>query len=84
MPQHNLNEKVFIIERLSKAKTEGKITHAKGWKNGGIEYRVGYYIIGKIGRAKGKWIWGQFCPLIPQEDFDKLIKKAKKEGTILR
>jgi len=83
MPQHNLDEKVFIIERLRKAKTEGKITHTKGWKKGEIEYRVGYYIVGRIGRAEGKWIWGQFCPLIPKADFDKLIKKAKREGTIL-
>jgi len=83
MPQHNLDEKVFIIERLRKAKTEGKITHTKGWKNGEIEYRVGYYIVGKIGRAEGKWIWGQFCPIIPKNDFDKLIKKAKREGTVL-
>lgn len=83
MPQHNLNEKVFIIERLRKEKTEGKITHPEGWQKGEIEYRIGYYIVGKIGRAKGIWIWGQFCPLIPQADFNRLINKAKKEGTIL-
>jgi len=39
-------------------------------------------IIGKNGRAKGKWTWGQFCPFIPGPDFPKLITKAKKEGTI--
>lgn len=83
MPQHNLNEKVFIIERLRKDKTEGIITHDKDWQKGEIEYRIGYYIVGKIGRAKGRWIWGQFSPLIPKADFNKLINKAKKEGTIL-
>ncbi len=83
MPQHNLDEKVFVIERLRKAKTEGIIVHNKSFQKDDIEYRVGYYIVGKIGRAKGKWIWGQFCPLIPRADFDKLIKKAKTEETIL-
>ncbi len=82
MPQHNLDKKVFIIERLRKEKIEGKIAY-KGWKKGDIEYRIGYYIVGKINGADGKWRWGQFCPLIPKADFDKLIKKAKTEGTIL-
>lgn len=83
MPQYNLEEKVFIIERLRKVKIEGKITHANTFKNGEIEYRIGYYIIGKIGQADGRWIWGQFCPLIPKKDFAKFFKKAIKEKTIL-
>lgn len=83
MPQHNLKEKVFIIERLKKEKTEGKVTHKINYNKGEIEYRVGYYIVGRIGRAKGKWVWGQYCPLIPQKDFLKLIEKAKKEKVII-
>ena len=83
MIQSNLDKKVFVIERLRKEKSAGIITHKNANKIGNIEYRVGYYIVGKIGRTKNKWIWGQFCPLIPREDFDKLILKAKKEKTIL-
>ncbi len=83
MIQSNLDKKVFVVERLRKEKSDGIITHKNSNKIGDIEYRVGYYIVGKIGRAKNKWIWGQFCPLIPREDFDKLILKAKKEKTIL-
>lgn len=82
MPQHNLKEKVFIIERLRSEKTEGALTH-KNWQKGKIEYRIGYYIVGKIGRGRGRWLWGQFCPIVPLKDFDKLIAKAKKEGTVL-
>ena len=52
-------------------------------KKGDIEYRIGYYIVGKNGRLKDRWAWGQFCPLIPIEDFEKLISKARKEGVIL-
>ena len=80
--QSNLSEKVFIIERLRKESTEGKIIHQSSWNKGDIEYRIGYFIIGKIGRTKGKWIWGQFCPLIPAQDLTALLKKAKKEGLI--
>lgn len=77
MPQSNYESKVFIIERLKRVKSD-----IESAKIGDIEYRIGYYIVGKIGRANGKWTWGQFCPLIPQEDFAKLFDKAKKEGTI--
>ncbi|MBU1131730.1 hypothetical protein KKC32_00540 [Patescibacteria group bacterium] len=83
MPQHNTNEKYYIIERLKLIKLDGKITN-KNSKTGQIEYRIGYYMVGRIGRAKNKWTWGQFCPMIPIEDFNKLLAKASKEGTILK
>ena len=83
LPQHNLVDKVFVLERLRKDKTGGRIAHKKSWKKGDIEYRIGYFIKGKIRKAKGRWIWGQFCPLIPSQDFNKLIRKAKREGVIL-
>ena len=83
MIQSNLDQKVFVIERLKREKSKGIITYKSLNKIGNIEHRIGYYIVGKIGRAKNKWIWGQFCPLIPKKDFDKLILKAKKDRTIL-
>lgn len=82
MPQGNLRDKVFLIERFRKESTEGELAYKDQWKKGDIEYRIGYFIIGKIGRTAGRWIWGQYCPLIPQEDLHKLLKKAKQEGTL--
>ncbi|MCR4320064.1 MAG: hypothetical protein NUV74_06985 [Candidatus Brocadiaceae bacterium] len=55
MVQHNLKEKVFIIERLRRIEINGKTVHSD-IKIGDIEYRFGYYIIGQIGRAKNKWV----------------------------
>lgn len=81
MKQHDYDEKVFIFERLMRAKYEGKICHHKK-RPKTKEYRIGYYIVGKIGRGKGKWLWGQFCPMIPEKDLTKLLSKAKKEGVI--
>ena len=82
LTQSNLSEKVFVIERLRKESTEGELAYQNSWNKGDIEYRIGYFIVGKIDRTKGKWIWGQFCPLIPQQDLVSLLDKARKEGTI--
>lgn len=82
MTQSNLNEKVFVLERLERVDLEGKHAHGSP-KIGDIEYRLGYYIVGKNGKMNGRWAWGQFCPLIPQKDFNKLIALAKKEKTLL-
>lgn len=83
LPQSNLKEKVFIIERFRKESFKEKLAHQSRWKKEDIEYRIGYYIVGRIGRAKGRWVWGQFCPLVPQEDLKKLLEKAKREKTII-
>ncbi len=83
LPQSNSKEKVFVLERLRKEKFTGKLANKKLWKEKDIEYRVGYFIVGKIGRANGRWIWGQFCPLIPRKDFLALIWKGKREKTII-
>lgn len=82
MVQSNYPEKVFVIERLRKQSfIEGKPNTND--EIGAVEYRIGYYILGKIGRANGKWVWGQFCPLIPAGDLTKLFNKAKIDGTII-
>lgn len=83
MPQSNLSDKVFILERLRKEEFAGELAYEDAWRKGDIEYRLGYFIVGKIGRAKGRWIWGQFCPLIPGDDFLELIEKAKRENVII-
>jgi hypothetical protein len=45
-----------------------------------IEIRFGYYIIGKKEGRKGKWVWGQYSPMLPIIDFKWLIEEAKKKG----
>jgi len=82
MPQHNLDKKVFVFERLRMIKTDGVAAYQQTTQDD-IEYRIGYYIVGQIGNRKDIWTWGQFCPMIPSQDFDKLVNKARKEGIIL-
>jgi hypothetical protein len=67
--QRDYPEKVFVLQELH-------------FENGNRQIRVGYYIIGKKGRARGRWVWGQFCPFFPKQDLNKLIQKAKRAGII--
>ena len=85
LPASNLKEKkVFIFERLRKVSHSGKHAYKSSYGGlGELEYRIGYFIVGQIGKAKNRWIWGQFCPIIPVKDLDRLMKKAKREKTIL-
>ncbi len=41
------------------------------------QLRIGYYILGKKPGVAGKWVWGQFAPMVPQKDIPALFKKAK-------
>lgn len=82
MKQFNIDEKIFIVERLKRKKIIQPVTHKK-LKLDEIQYRIGYYMVGKNGNRKNKWTWGESCPFIPKEDFNKLIEEAKKDKTIL-
>ncbi|MFH1457098.1 MAG: hypothetical protein ABIF17_03210 [Patescibacteria group bacterium] len=67
--QSNYHEKIFVLQDLL-------------FENGKKEIRIGYYIIGKKPKMKGKWVWGQFCPLFPKKDLLALLKKAKDKKII--
>lgn len=83
MPQHNHPEKVLSVERLRRAAVIGERAVLGGANEGDIEYRFGYFVVGRIGRAAGRWTWGQFTPLIPAPDLPRLLAQARDEGTIV-
>ena len=83
MVQSNQPQKVFVVERVRHTRHEGERAMPGGAQVGDIEYRFGYFLIGRIGRANGRWIWGQFSPMIPQSDLARLLDKARSEGTLL-
>jgi hypothetical protein len=68
VPQTGVPEKILCLHRI------------KFVEDNRVEIRVGYYIIGKLPKMKGKWVWGQFAALIPIKDFKALIRKAEKQG----
>ena len=63
------NDKIVVLQLLESGK-------------GPKELRLAYYIIGKRKRVKGKWVWGQFCTILPKATFRKVIKKAMKKGWV--
>ncbi len=44
------------------------------------ELRFGYYIIGKTGRMTGKWVWGQYAPMFPAQDFTEIYRLGHAKG----
>jgi len=44
------------------------------------EIRVGYYIIGKLPKMKGRWVWGQYAAFMPVRIFRQLQGKATRRG----
>ncbi len=69
MRQSDNPKKVFVVQELI-------------FENGKKELRFGYYIVGKRPAVRGKWVWGQFAPLISRRDFKKLIKLVREKGLI--
>jgi len=65
-PQGNSDRKIIVLQKMRFIEEDR------------IEFRFGYYMIGLKAKAKGRWVWGQFCLLIPQEDLMALLKEAKK------
>ena len=70
--QSTYHEKVFIFQRVQFE------------DDGTIELRLGYYIIGKKPRMRGRWVWGQSCPLMPEGDFTRLMLAAKNRGWMMK
>jgi hypothetical protein len=81
--QSNLPEKVFVVERIRHTHRTGAQAMEGGAGVGDIEYRIGYYIVGRIGKSASTWRWGQYAPMIPEADLLPLLAQATAEGTLL-
>lgn len=69
IPQRDLPTKSIHLQRVR-------------FDDGREEMRLGYYIIGKKKRMRGKWVWGQFATLMPASDFRKIVRLAERNGWI--
>lgn len=65
-PQSNSNRKIIVLQKMRFVEEDR------------IEFRFGYYMIGLKPKARGRWVWGQFCLLIPQEDLLVILDEAKR------
>ena len=52
-PQIGSDRKIIVLQKM------------RYLEQNQIEFRFGYYMIGLKAGARGRWVWGQFCLLIP-------------------
>jgi len=73
---HEIVDEIHIFQKRSKT----KLIYPQRIKlsNGREELRLGYYIIGKKPAMRGRWVWGQYATFLPVQDFNKIIRMAKK------
>lgn len=81
LAQDKYVEAVNVLERLTHLETIG--VPAVPLELPAVEYRLGYFIVGRIGRASRKWTWGQFSPIMSAGDLERILEKARAEGTLL-
>lgn len=72
----------YILLRQSSAKHKVFVLEELIFDSGIRQLRLGYYMLGRKGNMKNKWVWGQYCPFIPKKDFNKLYEMAKKKGLL--
>ena len=68
MVQSNDRRKVIVLEEIDMRDR--------------VELRLAYYIKGRRGRARNRWVWGQFASMMPPQDLRKLIEKAREIGML--
>ena len=66
--QSNAKHKKIVLQKL------------RFHDNNEIQLRLGYYILGKLPRMKGKWTWGQYAAFLPIRDFKSIYEKALRKG----
>jgi hypothetical protein len=81
--QANYRVKVLVVERFRTVAEEGSRAYQWGGQINDVEYRFGYWTLGRIGRKNGVWTWGQYSLLAPPEDWEALITAARRDGTLL-
>lgn len=68
IPQTRLPEKLIYLQQIKFA------------KNGRVELRLCYYIIGKRPAMRGRWVFGQFATMVPVADFRRIVRMAHARG----
>lgn len=81
LAQDTYAEAVNVLERLTHLRTVG--TPAVAMTLPAVEYRIGYWIVGRMGIKAGVWTWGQSAPIMSDGDLERIIGKARAEGTLI-
>ena len=65
--------KAYLLQKL-------RMDDGTGYENGHDEFRIAYYMIGHKGRARGRWAFGQFAPIMTPEDLAEIIARMRALG----
>ena len=86
LPPRGVILRFTILDEIRRTQSDqpGKIICLQRvrFDDGRHEIRLGYYIIGKLPRMRGKWVWGQFATLMPVKDFAFIVAEARSRGWI--
>ena len=79
----------LILDEVMRPESDnpGKVIylqHIKFEDNQKIVFRLAYYIIGKLPKMKGKWVFGQYATMMPAEDLTYLFDQAMIRGWITK
>lgn len=69
VPTTNRDKAIYL--QLIKHETDGR-----------LEMRLCYFMIGQKGKTKGRWVFGQYAPMIGKKDFRFLLKEAQARGWV--
>lgn len=67
LPQTGLPSKLIYLQYLQ-------------FDDGRNEVRLAYYMIGFKPGRKGRWVWGQYCTILPHGDLKTIYEEAQKRG----
>lgn len=75
-------ENWHILDEVRVQQNRGKIVTLQKLeaKDKTIEFRLGYYMIGKKPKFKNRWVWAQYCTMMPEGVFRQVVQLAKDKG----
>lgn len=67
-----------IMFRCADGTNKFIVAHKLLFDDGSHEVRICYWIEGDKERSRGRWMWGQYAPMLAPEDFHTLLEKMKE------
>lgn len=84
MPPENSMNTFTIVDEVRKFQDSSQskiiVLQRIRFSNDRTEVRLGYYIIGKKPKMRGKWVWGQYATFMPERIFRSIFKQTVIRG----
>ena len=67
------SRKAYLLQKV-------RVDDGEGFVQGHDEYRIAYYMIGHRPRARGKWAFGQYAPMMTLADVTAILRRMREKG----